>query len=346
MTESVTQKGHDMIRRDEMKQIIESEIFKGFLSPQAAMLQTDIRKMGTYTGMALSSPAIKTQAVPVFNLDIAYENIKNSESTAIAAQKLADMINDFVRHIPNAEIDLSEIEDIMSSYETAKERLYMEAVSYKYDNPDVLVYEHLDIKFVPKILLSDNRASRYVIPVQKYWIDEMGITQEELFKDAINNTANILKPSIRSINGILYDYDGINRSVGQQILVITDERKMDGASLILSDTVLQKAADIYEGNYYILPSSTHEIITVPVDNIADETSSTINILSEMVAEVNETMREDEILSYNVYHYDIKEHKLEKATDYCINKQLDSIRNLRNEELKKISRDEPDSTPKM
>lgn len=328
-----------MIRRDEMKQIIESELFKGFLSPQAAMLQIDIRKMGTYTGMALSNPAIKTQAVPVFNLDIAYENIKNSESTAIAAQKLADMINDFVRHIPNAEIDLSEIEDIMSSYETAKERLYMEAVSYKYDNPDVLMYEHLDIKFVPKILLSDK------IPVQKYWIDEMGITQEELFKDAINNTANILKPSIRSINGILYDYDGINRSVGQQILVITDERKMDGASLILSDTVLQKAADIYEGNYYILPSSTHEIITVPVDNIADETSSTINILSEMVAEVNETMREDEILSYNVYHYDIKEHKLEKATDYCINKQLDSIRNLRNEELKKISRDEPDITPK-
>ena len=52
----------------------------------------------------------------------------------------------------------------------------------------------------------------------------------------------------------------------------------------------------------------------------DENAYEIAFMTQMVEEVNETeVAADELLSYNVYHYDAKNHKLEKATDYCINK---------------------------
>lgn len=344
-------KGQDMIRREEMKQIIESEIFKGFLSPQAAMLKSEIRQMGTYTGLAFKNPEMQTQAMPVFNLDAVYEKIKDSESTADAALKLADMVNDFVRRAPNPEINISEAMKIMSDYEKVKPRLYMEAVSYKYENPYVLMYEYLDMKFVPKILLSDSTSARYVMPATKEWAEEMGVTEEEVFAAAIENTPNILKPEIHAMSAIISEYAGAGHEdlkglAGADLLVITDERKMNGASLILSDTALSRAAEIYKGNGYILPSSTHEIMAIPAEIFTDETSSLINSLSEMVAEVNDIIPDAEILSYNVYHYDAAEHKLEKATDYNINKQLDGIRELRSRELNETDRNEPDSTFKI
>ena len=55
----------------------------------------------------------------------------------------------------------------------------------------------------------------------------------------------------------------------------------------------------------------------------NENAYEIAFMTQMVEEVNETeVAADELLSYNVYHYDAKNHKFEKATDYCINKQLE------------------------
>ena len=58
-------------------------------------------------------------------------------------------------------------------------------------------------------------------------------------------------------------------------------------------------------NYYILPSSLHEILLVPEDDDANAA-----VLTAMVQDVNITsLSPDEILSNHVYYYDQSRKKL-------------------------------------
>ena len=59
------------------------------------------------------------------------------------------------------------------------------------------------------------------------------------------------------------------------------------------------------GDYYVLPSSVHEVLIVPQSAGMDPEE-----LTDMVNTVNEgCVMQDEILSDHVYQYDAKEHKL-------------------------------------
>lgn len=79
--------------------------------------------------------------------------------------------------------------------------------------------------------------------------------------------------------------------------IITNKEKSYGANVLLSDNFLEKVrAEI--GDYYILPSSVHEIMVMPV---GDETVEELNGLIE---EVNATQVDDtEVLSSHAYLYD-------------------------------------------
>ena len=80
--------------------------------------------------------------------------------------------------------------------------------------------------------------------------------------------------------------------------VITNERKIDGAVAISSDRVLKEAWEKIGGDYYILPSSRHEVIAVPKTVTSD-----VNLLKSMVSEVNATTVEKiDLLGNSIYLY--------------------------------------------
>ena len=123
----------------------------------------------------------------------------------------------------------------------------------------------------------------------------------------------------------------------ETMLVVTNANKTGGASLILDDNVRQRVSELYGGNdFFVIPSSIHEVITLPVgNNILNSAgtfspfqpdSETLQSIMEMVSEVNETLDD------------------EKGTEYCINKQIDKVRNLRINELKEMGEIQPDIKP--
>lgn len=141
----------------------------------------------------------------------------------------------------------------------------------------------------------------------------------------------------------------------ETMLVVTNANKTGGASLILDDNVRQRVSELYGGNdFFVIPSSIHEVITLPVgNNILNSAgtfspfqpdSETLQSIMEMVSEVNETLDDEEILGYSVSIYDADKHELEKGTEYCINKQIDKVRNLRINELKEMGEIQPDIKP--
>lgn len=48
--------------------------------------------------------------------------------------------------------------------------------------------------------------------------------------------------------------------------------------------------------------------------------------------------------YSVSIYNAKNHTLEKGTEYCINKQIDKVREYRIDELKEMRESNPDIRP--
>lgn len=71
-----------------------------------------------------------------------------------------------------------------------------------------------------------------------------------------------------------------------------------GATAIAYPTVAKKIRDLYGMDYFIIPSSLHEIIVVPDNGDFEATA-----LAEMVKQANATVVEaPDILSDNVFHY--------------------------------------------
>ena len=94
---------------------------------------------------------------------------------------------------------------------------------------------------------------------------------------------------------------------GPQMYVLTNARKFCGANIMLYKEYLEIAAEKMNGDFYIIPSSIHELIAVPV------LAQGLEWLREMVQEVNDNqLAPEEILGYEVYRYNRETGEVEVA----------------------------------
>lgn len=81
-----------------------------------------------------------------------------------------------------------------------------------------------------------------------------------------------------------------------------------GATVLFYPGMMETLAKIFKGNYFILPSSIHECITIP-----DNGDFTYEGLKEMVATINHTQVEPkDRLTDEVYYYDVVKREFRKA----------------------------------
>ena len=96
---------------------------------------------------------------------------------------------------------------------------------------------------------------------------------------------------------------------GIQLLVLTNENTLNGAAMMMHQDVLDKIGELLGQDYYVLPSSLHEVLIT----IAEEKD--VRTLQEMVHEINETQVDTaDLLSDKVQFYDTTTHVLENAIE--------------------------------
>jgi hypothetical protein len=161
--------------------------------------------------------------------------------------------------------------------------------------------------------------------------EKLGISEEQMFKLAVENTRKIFPPTVKSMNDVIRDMfmkDGMPAEIADMMLgempaeqtmwVISNDRGINGAISMLYEDKLHGLAENLGTDLYIMPSSLHEVIAVSA-SMGDP-----NELAQMVAEINmDQVALDERLSNQVYHYDKDLRKLSLATD-TPNKRLDGI----------------------
>ena len=174
-----------------------------------------------------------------------------------------------------------------------------------------------DIAVVYKIMLDDAKdGSTASIQIKNSMMDIWSVDEETLWTCAQENNKRLKKPECRSMyevllelmiqrHGIVNDelIDGI-RTAEPRMYILRDESGQYGASVIADMEFMYRVYDDI-GEFYILPSSLHEVIAIPVRDeyeVAEMTS--------MVAEVNRTqLTEEEILADMVYKFDGKSIKV-------------------------------------
>ena len=227
--------------------------------------------------------------------------------------------------------------DIFESYENAKEHLFIR-VSNAETNRDLLEdvpHETLgDLAVTYHLMVERNDEGFGSTMITNELLDKYGIPGDQLKADALENSAKILSPSIESMNNVMARMMGLPNLAPESVpfeqavedfnfssegmFVLTNTNAVNGAAVMFYPEVLEQLGDHAGVDLFIIPSSVHETIILPDDGVMQRSD-----LESMIRDINanEVAPKDR-LSDSLYHYDSREHRLERAIDFEERKEME------------------------
>ena len=199
----------------------------------------------------------------------------------------------------------------LTDYSKMKELLTLQLLSsngngYKLD--DVPYRKVEDMTLIYRFDLGDTGNGRTTILVTNDMIRRYDIDEEQLHQDAMSATVNNRPASLRNMAEVLSIGDGEGSS---PLWVATVDGGMNGASVIQYPGFLDQAARTLGSDFFVLPSSIHEVLLYQDDGTIGRKD-----LEEMVQSINEfEVAPADRLSDFVYHYDSKERVFENARSF-------------------------------
>ena len=164
----------------------------------------------------------------------------------------------------------------------------------------------LDLSAVVRVVLKMDKEGMASMALSKEDAEILGMTEEEIYAAALANTLRLFPPKLMNLGRYVEMSIGAELPLGEDEVttyILTNQKEVDGAVYFMSPEVVGAIAEALEDDLYILPCSVNEVLLVRASELEDR----VDELKEMVRDANETVvAEEEILSYNVYHYD-KEH---------------------------------------
>lgn len=168
---------------------------------------------------------------------------------------------------------------------------------------------YLDMAIVFYYWKEEGVAPERVCLVSNENMRQWGYTPEELEKIAAYNTPRKQPVSFRTMEEMICELvgaDGLCQREGRESVIpmhiLTNKQKLFGAATILYPQVLWAISQSLQEDIYVLPSSIHEVIIVPVSVKCSRKE-----LEEIVEDINFTQVPTwEVLSNHVFQYHKKE----------------------------------------
>ncbi|MDO5539272.1 MAG: DUF5688 family protein [Eubacteriales bacterium] len=167
--------------------------------------------------------------------------------------------------------------------------------------------DFLDLAAVVYYYFENDQMGTGTILVHDSHLKNWQVDAQELLEIARENTRKLLPEEFVSMRQLLEKYHVLSEEDTQEnsMYVLTNKGNWFGAVYMMYDCILEKIGEKLETDFWILPSSIHECIIVPV-----KISMTKQGLEEMVREINRSeVDEEEFLSDRVYLYQRDVHRL-------------------------------------
>ncbi len=252
--------------------------------------------------------------VPTIHLNKVYRAYENGTPADELLENIANIIKeayDTVKDRPTS-VDLQNIKE---------DRIYFQLINTE-SNRDLLANvphrEFHDMSLIYRLLYNKSQDGIESIVVTDSMMNMWGVDEEKLFELASVNTKELFKPKIQSMNEVMMGFLGSEFSEmdpeimnemfeSNPLWLVSNEMNVNGATMMVYDEILTELANKMGDDLYILPSSLHEFLAVPVSEIDPSE------LSNMVQDINfEHVNEEDRLSNQVFSYDRNAHELNVA----------------------------------
>lgn len=307
----------------EMFKEIAREKIKDYLPPEYGNAAVDILGINKINGKrdALILRRPEDRMTPNLYLDDFYKDYQQCGDLEMTLWNMAEGYAGVAeRSAQGLEVDMSKMRDrvIMMLVNTEQNKEMLADMPHR---------EFQDLSVIYRYIVGQDEHGVASFKVTNAHMEMSGMTPEELFQCASENTKRMFPPKITSMDEVLLDMmredgmpddmaDGLAELIDTDMepkkntWVIGNSSGINGAVSMLYDENLHKLAEKMGTDLYIMPSSVHEVIAVSVEMSGGNPER----LAEMVQEVNMSSVElGDRLSNNVYHYDKDLRQLKLAT---------------------------------
>ena len=256
---------------------------------------------------------------PTIYLNHLYEAYENGEVTLESI--VEEVLDTYEKNKVNRSVDMR----FFMNYESIKDRIIFKLIHAERNEEllkDIPHIRYLDLAIVFQCLVSEEMFGNATIMIHNAHLKIWDTTIEEIYRNAIQNTPKLQKYDIKNMRDILcemmfleevedrgkYDQDACFKELPDSVpmYVLSNKARVQGAACILYPGILKDFAAAIRSDFYILPSSIHEVILLPAQGEEDREA-----LKQMVREVNASQVErEEVLSDSVYYFDREQNELQ------------------------------------
>ncbi|MCD8348473.1 MAG: DUF5688 family protein [Lachnospiraceae bacterium] len=274
---------------------------RGRIDPQASIHISRIQKMNqpTEDGMTILLPGENT--APAIYLDSFYQEYLDGASLPVLAEKILTF------HTENRRTGICDL-SFYQEFEQARKRLVCRLVNYEMNQQLLEHIPHrrfldLAIVYYYEIEANDSEFEHSSILVRNTHMKMWDVDVSQLHAIAASNTRVLLPHLIGTID-MLGDITQIplppRDPDAPRIYILTNKQLCYGAVNIIYDDILRSLSDKFGGDFFVLPSSIHECLILPICSWNDKDPQK---LQSIVSEINQKyVPTEEILGDNIYRY--------------------------------------------
>lgn len=259
-------------------------------------------------GITIVPAEANGKALPTLYVEHLYEESKQREDMDAFAEEILGTLRQAA--VPGS----------FSDYELMPEKIFPKLVNTK-ANEEYLKKipnrEYLDLSVIYYVEVCTTMEGTATVTVTNELAAENGWTEQFLYETALKNQHEQKSCMVSSLFGAICELVGEDDEVYEMLennkdelnegmFVITNSSRLFGSPAILEDSILTNIGKVLKEDFYVLPSSVHEVIAIKADK-------PIDVFSDMVYEINMyQVHPEERLSHSIYRFNVAENRLEIA----------------------------------
>lgn len=264
----------------------------------------------TLTGLMIKTP--DQNIAPNIYLNDLYQRYLTGEEDISSIMRTVAQIR--VDHEQNVNFDVTRITD----FEQVKDKIEPRLINFE-RNSEYLQNKPCtqieDLAVIYAINLGENESGKMSVPITNELMNQWSISSDELHQIALENLSRT-DLSFKSMHSLMMEMMGASPDDPEmmamfpdvqepQMYVLTNASKINGAAGILDQNTMKDISLRFGGDFYILPSSVHEVIMIPMSDQFDRQT-----LESMVQDVNAgQVAPEEQLSDHVYAWDSERERI-------------------------------------
>lgn len=248
--------------------------------------------------------------------------LENFYGDYINGQSLSNICREIMQVREKYRDGLSFNIDDYFDYNFVKDKLYLKLINRKKNEEflkNIPYREVYDLALIAYIALEEAKNGQATITVTNKNLEMWKVSKEEMFEAAFLNASENTPPKLEKMTTLMrkllkekcFDMemdekeedidsviDMIEENEGNVMYVLTNNNRINGAYCMIYEEYLRKFAESINSDLFILPSSIHEVLLMPMS-----CGITKKELECMVRSINSSdLSPGEVLSDNVYEF--------------------------------------------